>query len=351
MTAPEMNAARLHKAGEPLVIESIPIPVPGPDEVLVEVAACGLCGTDIHLAVDGDIPVSRSPITLGHEAAGTVATVGEAVTEYKAGDRVALFPSATCGRCRFCLAGRESLCEVAQVYGMSRDGSLAQFVVAPARTLVPIPDAVPFDIAAVVTDGVATPFHALRSRGALKAGESVAVVGCGGLGTHAIILARMMGAGFIVAIDVHAEARDRALELGADLALDPLSEANVGKTIRRQLGRGVDLALEFVGRADTVSTALGTLDIGGRCVVVGVGMEKPELPPLISFVGREHSVIGSFGMDKRDIADLLALIAQGGLNLDQSVSARYSLAEINRALARLASKETGLVRLVVEPGR
>jgi 2-desacetyl-2-hydroxyethyl bacteriochlorophyllide A dehydrogenase len=346
-----MNAARLYKAGEPLVIESIPIPAPGPDEVLVEVAACGLCGTDIHLAVDGDIPVSRSPITLGHEAAGTVATIGEAVIEYKPGDRVALFPSATCGGCRFCLAGRESLCETAQVYGMSRDGSLAQFVVAPARTLVPIPDVVPFDIAAVVTDGVATPFHALRSRGALKAGESVAVVGCGGLGTHAIILARMMGAGFIVAVDVHAEARDRALELGADLALDPLSEANVGKTIRQQLGRGVDLSLEFVGRADTVSTALGTLDVGGRCVVVGVGMEKPVLPPLISFVGREHSVIGSFGMDKSDIADLLTMIARGSLNLDQSVSARYPLADINQALGRLASKETGLVRLVVEPGR
>jgi propanol-preferring alcohol dehydrogenase len=351
MAATEMNAARLYKAGEPLLIESIPVPAPGPEEVLVEVAACGLCGTDIHLAVDGDIPVSRSPITLGHEAAGTVAAVGEAVLEYKAGDRVALFPSATCGRCRFCLAGRESLCEGSQVYGMSRDGSLAQFVAAPAHTLVPVPDEVPFEIAAVVTDGVATPFHALRSRGALKAGETVAVVGCGGLGTHAIILARMMGAGFIVAIVVHVDARVRALELGADLAIDPLSDPKVGKVIRQHIGHGVDLALEFVGRADTVATALGTLDIGGRCVVVGVGMEKPVLPPLISFVGREHSVIGSFGMDKRDIADLLTLIARGRLDLDQSVSARYSLAEINDALGRLASKETGLVRLVIEPGR
>lgn len=351
MTATVMNAARLYKAGEPLAIESISVPVPGHDEVLVEVAACGLCGTDIHLAVDGDIPVSRSPITLGHEAAGTIAAVGEAVLEYKTGDRVALFPSATCGHCRFCLAGRESLCEVSKVYGMSRDGSLAQFVVAPAHTLVPVPDQVPFDIAAVVTDGVATPFHALRSRGALKAGETVAVVGCGGLGTHAIMLARMMGAGFIVAIDVHADARARALELGADLAIDPLTEPKVGKVIRQRIGHGVDLALEFVGKADTVATALGTLDTGGRCVVVGVGMEKPVLPSLISFVGREHSVIGSFGMDKRDIADLLTLIARGRLNLDQSVSARYPLAEINDALGRLASKETGLVRLVIEPGR
>jgi 2-desacetyl-2-hydroxyethyl bacteriochlorophyllide A dehydrogenase len=350
MSFTKMKAARLYKAGEPLEIESIPVPVPDPDEVLVEVAACGLCGTDIHLAVDGDIPVSRSPITLGHEAAGTVAAIGEAVSEYEVGDRVALFPSATCGCCRFCLAGRESLCEVAQVYGMARDGSLAQFVVAPARTLVPIPDVVPFDIAAVVTDGVATPFHALRSRGGLKEGESVAVVGCGGLGTHAIILARMMGAGFIVAIDVHADARERALQLGADLAIDPLADPKAGRLIRQQIGHGVDLALEFVGRADTVATALGTLDTGGRCVVVGVGMEKPVLPPLISFVGREHSVIGSFGMDKSDIADLLTLIAQGSLNLDQSVSARYPLAEINRALDRLANKETGLVRLVVQPG-
>ncbi|MBT4520353.1 MAG: alcohol dehydrogenase catalytic domain-containing protein [Halieaceae bacterium] len=351
MTAKEMKAARLYRAGEPLAIESIPVPVPDVDEVLVEVAACGLCGTDIHLAVDGDIPVSRSPITLGHEAAGTVAALGEAVTDYAMGDRVALFPSATCGHCRFCLAGRESLCEKAQVYGMSRDGSLAQFVVAPAWTLVPVPETVSLDIAAVVTDGVATPFHALRSRGALKAGETVAIVGCGGLGTHAIMLARMMGAGFIVAIDVHDEARKRALELGADLAIDPMAEAKVGRTIRQHLGLGVDLALEFVGRADTVQTALSTLDTGGRCVVVGVGTEKPELPSLLSFVGREHSVIGSFGMDKRDIADLLALIARGRLDLGQSVSARYPLLEINEALGRLASKETGLVRLVIEPGR
>ena len=171
MTQTDINAPRLYKAGEPPAIGPLPLPAQEPAELLDEVAACGLCGTDIHLAVDGDIPVSRSPITLGHEAAGTIAAVGEAVFGYKAGDRVALFPSATCGRCRFCLAGRESLCEVSQVYGMSRDGSLAQFVVAPEWTLVSIPDAVPFDIAAVVTDGVATPFHALRSRGALQRGK------------------------------------------------------------------------------------------------------------------------------------------------------------------------------------
>lgn len=347
----EMYAARLHAAGEPLIVESVPMPRPEPHEVMVQVEACGLCGTDIHLAVDGDIPVERTPITLGHEAAGIVFSVGEAVSGYSAGDRVALFPSATCGSCRFCMAGRESLCEHSKVYGMSRDGSLAQYVVAPSWSLIPVPEAVSLETAAIITDGVSTPFHALRSRGGLRAGEAVAVVGCGGLGSHAVLLARMMGARFIAAIDTQPQARARALEFGADIAIDPLAEPRVDKVVRERLGRGVDLALEFVGRSETVSVALSVLDTGGRAVVVGVGMARPELPPLIRFVGREHSIAGSFGMDKRDIEDLFALVAGGRLNLERSISARYPLTGINDALARLASGDTDVVRLVVNPGR
>ncbi len=345
----EMQAARLYTPGEPLVIEPVPIPSPQAHEVLVEVDTCGLCGTDIHLAVDGDIPVERTPITLGHEAAGFVREVGNAVNDYAPEDRVALFPSATCGHCRFCMSGRESLCEHSKVYGMSRDGSLAQFVVAPTWSLIPIPDSVPFDIAAIITDGVSTPFHALRSRGALRAGETVAVVGCGGLGTHAILLARMMGARYIVAIDTQKQARERALELGADLAIDPLAESRIDRLICQQLGYGVDIALEFVGRAETVGVALNALDTGGRVVVVGVGMAQPVLPPLVRFVGREYSIMGSFGMYKRDIEDLFALVASDRLNLDRSISGHYPLAGVNDALNRLASKDFDVVRLVVNP--
>ncbi|MBQ62998.1 MAG: zinc-binding dehydrogenase [Gammaproteobacteria bacterium] len=345
-----MQAARLYKSGEPLSVESIPVPVPGKNEILVKVEACGLCGTDIHLAVDGDIPVQRSPITLGHEAAGIVSELGEDVDEYSVGDRVALFPSATCGHCRFCMAGRESLCASAKVYGMVRDGSLAEYVTAPVWSVVRIPADVSFEQAAIVTDGVSTPFHALRSRGALKAGESVSVVGCGGLGTHAILLARMMGAGFIVAIDTQEAARNRALEFGADLAIDPSGEPGARKMIHQQFGGGVDLSLEFVGRASTVNAAISLLGTGGRAVIVGVGMESPQLPPLVRFVGKEHAVIGSFGMDKRDIEDLLNLVARKRLDLSSSISARYPLSEINEALQRLADQNTDVVRLVVNPG-
>lgn len=346
----EMMAARLIKPGEPLSIESIPVPEPRPDEVLIRVAACGLCGTDIHLAVDGDIPVEHMPITLGHEAAGTVVGVGGDVTEYSEGDRVAMFPSAYCGECEYCRAGCHSLCENSRVYGMARDGALANYVTAPARSVIPIPDGVPFDIAAIITDGVSTPLHALRSRGRLLEGETVAVVGCGGLGTHAVMLAKLMGAGAIVAVDTQPAARDRALALGADLALDPM-DAGAIKTMRGHLGRrGVDLALEFVGRAKSAEMAIRLLGKCGRAVLVGVGMERPSLPPMIAFAGNELSVIGSFGMDRADIEDLLTMVSQGKLDLSGSVSARYSLADANDALQHLARKETGTVRVVVEPG-
>ncbi|MCP5073533.1 MAG: alcohol dehydrogenase catalytic domain-containing protein [Rhodobacteraceae bacterium] len=344
-----MLAARLVEPGKPLRIDEVSIPEPAPDEVLVKVSACGLCGTDIHLAVDGDIPVAHTPITLGHEGAGEVAAVGADVKDFKKGDRVALFPSAVCGQCRFCRVGRESMCEASKVYGMARDGSLAHYIAAPARAAVAIPDGIPFDVAAIVTDGVSTPFHALRSRGNLRAGEAVAVVGCGGLGTHAIILARLMGAGFIVAIDTNDAARDRALNLGADMAIDP-REGDPAKLMRTRLGRrGVDLALEFVGHQETAELTMRLLDRGGRAVFVGVGMVRPVLPPLISFVGGENAVIGSFGMDMADIRDLFDLIANHRLDLSASVSARYPLARVNEALQRLASKDEAVVRLVIEP--
>ncbi len=346
----EMLAARLYEPGKPLKVESVPIPEAGAGEVLVEVAACGLCGTDIHLAIEGDIPVARTPITLGHETAGTIVALGDGVSDFAKGDRVALFPAASCGECGYCKDGREALCDRSSVYGMARDGGLANYITAPAHTLIRIPHSVPFDIAAIVTDGVSTPFHALRGRGKLEAGERVAVVGCGGLGTHAILLARMMGAGTIIAIDVQKQALERALELGADLAINA-SEEDPAKAIKAAFGRsGVDLALEFVGAAKTAETALRILGKTGRAVLVGVGMERPALPPLMRFVGMEQSVLGSFGMNKVDIEDLFAHIDKGELDLSASVSAKFPLSEINEALGMLARKDEGIVRIIVEPG-
>ncbi|MEE8311121.1 MAG: zinc-binding dehydrogenase, partial [Candidatus Binatia bacterium] len=163
------------------------------------------------------------------------------------------------------------------------------------------------------------------------------------------MLARLMGAACVVAVDVDPAARARACELGADAAFDP-GDADVARQIRRHLGgTGLDVALEFVGRPDTVELAIKSLDKTGRAVIVGVGPGRPTLPPLVSFVSREQSVIGAFGMDRADIVDLYALVAAGRLSLDASISARYPLQSANDALQHLASKDRSVVRVLVEP--
>ncbi len=343
-----MLAARLVHPREPLEIQEVPVPTPGQGEILVQVNACGLCGTDLHLAVEGSLPVERTPITLGHEAAGIVASAPANGSGVKEGDRVAMFPAASCGACRYCHAGRESLCDHSKVYGMARDGALAQYVAVPAASVISLPPEVPFDIGAVVTDGIATPFHALRSRGALRAGERVGVVGCGGLGTHGIQLARMMGAACVVAIDPDPRARERALRLGADIALDPKQD-DIRRSLKSEVPEGLDLVLECVGTAETVQLALRCLGKCGRAVIVGVGTERPQLPPLLGFVGREQAILGSFGMDRADIEDLFRLVAAGRLDVSGSISARYPLRRANDALQHLARKDDGVVRVVVEP--
>lgn len=344
----EMLAARFERVGEPLRLESLAIPTPAEGEVLVAVRACGLCGTDLHIAVDGDLAPSRVPITLGHEPAGVVADAnGDA--ELRVGDRVGLLPAASCGACRFCRDGREPLCDSAQVYGMDRDGALAEYIAVPARATVALPDEVPFEIGAIATDAVATPFHALRCRGRLRPGETVGVFGCGGIGTHAILLARLLGAGRIVAVDTEPAALERALVLGADAIVDARAD-EAAREVRARAGGGLDLALECVGLAAATEQALRSLAKGGRAVLVGVGPSRPALPSLYAFVGREQAVLASYGAHRADLEEVYALAAGGRLDLSGSISARYPLAEAPSAFARLARREGDVIRLVVEPG-
>lgn len=343
-----MTAARLHRAGAPLVVEAVPVPVPAPGEVLVAVRACGLCGTDLHLAVEGDLSPVYAPITLGHEPAGVVADANDD-PHLRAGDRVGLLPAASCGACRWCRAGREALCDAAEVYGMQRDGALADYVAVPARSVVGLPEEVPFDVGAIATDAVATPFHALRCRGELRAGERVGVFGCGGIGTHAIMLARALGAGRIVAVDAEPAALARAERLGADAVVDAREE-DVAREVRARSDGGLDLALECVGRPETVEQAVRSLAKGGRAVLVGVGPGRPALPALHAFVGREQSVLASYGAHRGDLEEVYALVAAGRLDLSTSISARYPLADADAALQRLARREGDVVRIVVEPG-
>lgn len=342
-----MKAARFFGVNQPLKIEDIPRPKPGPGEVLVAMKAAGLCGTDLHIAIEGTIPTAHSPITLGHEAAGVVAEVGAGVMEWKAGDRVVVFPNIACGRCYACASGREALCLQSQILGVQADGAFAEYLLTPARMLVSLPDSISFEVGAILTDAVSTAYHAVVCRGHVQPGEVVVVVGCGGVGHHGILWARQRGAATIIAVDVSVGALQRAQEVGANYVLNPL-EGDVLKAIRAITGGvGADCALEFVGNADTVLMAMKCLKRGGRVVVVGVGPERVTLPPLQAFVGYELSLVASLGFHRADLVEIIGLAARGEVDMHSSVGKAVPLAEINEALRQLAEHKGDAARMVV----
>ncbi|WP_432989976.1 zinc-dependent alcohol dehydrogenase [Dactylosporangium sp. CA-233914] len=345
-----MRAVRYRRGTQGVRCEDVPAPEAAVGEVLVRVEAAGLCGTDVSIAYGaGDRMVSQDVLTLGHETAGTIAAVGPGVSGWQPGDRVVASPIITCGHCRYCDRGASENCNAATVFGLGRDGALAEYVTAPAGALVRLPSGVPAEIGALVTDAVATPYHALLERARLVPGESVAIFGVGGLGQHAIQLARLAGASPIIAVDVRADQLDLARRLGADRTVDATA-GDVAAAVRRANGgRGVDVAGEFIGRAATIEAAFASLTKGGRAVVVGLGDEPITLPPSGSFAMRQMSLMGSGGFSKNTIERLLELVASGRLDLGSSVSHRVALEDVDAALRMLRDKSEPVRRVVALP--
>lgn len=344
-----MKAARYYADRPGLSVEEVPEPTAGPGEVVVAVRAAGLCGTDLHIARERSLPTAKSPITLGHEGAGVIAAVGSGVNGWSTGERVTFYPSIACGECGACRNGRLPLCQRALIFGLQVDGTFAGSVAMPAANLVRLPESVSFAAGAILSDAVATAYHAVVKRGAVRVGETVAVFGCGGVGYHGVLFARRAGAARIVAVDTSPGALERARRAGATDVVDARAQ-EPAKAIRALTGgEGVDAAFEFVGRAATVAEALRSAARPGRVIVVGVGPERIELPPLTSFVGRELAVIGSMGSYRKDLEEVIALVAAGEVDLRGSVTHEFALADIEAALDTLASKAGDPVRVVVTP--
>jgi propanol-preferring alcohol dehydrogenase len=275
--------------------------------------------------------------------------LGEGVEGWKVGDRVAIWCGIVCGTCRACRAGEENLCESFRVVGYDWNGAFAQYLRVPASCLIPLDDRVPYAIGAILSDAVSTPYHALASRAALQPGESVAVFGCGGLGLHAVRLAKVLGASRVIAVDVRPTALERALAYGADEVIDS-STCKPYKQIRELTGgRGVDVAIELVGREDTIEEGSKCLAHRGRLVLVGIGRIRPRMPLIEPFVAFSHSILGSFGARKQDLRDLIGLAAEGKLDLSKSISDRRPLEDLNECLRDLHEKRTDPIRIVIEP--
>lgn len=342
-----MKACKLYEAKSQLRVEEVNTPELGEDDVLVEVKSAGICGTDVHIAIEGIIQPAVRPITLGHEASGIIFKKGGNVKGWKEGDRVLIYPHIPCGECGPCKNGRENLCLKAKIFGLHIDGAFAEFLRVHKKCLIPLPENISFEEGAIIPDAVSTPYHALAVRGELKKGHRVAIFGCGGLGINGIKIAKSLGASLIVAVDISEGALKNAEQAGADEIINS-SEADPVKRVKEITKReGVDLSLEFVGHPQTVEQAVKCLRMGGRCVVVGIGEKKIELIPMRIFVGCEFELLGSMGSTRDDVKKVIELVSSGQLNISTSITDRISLKQINEGLERLHKRIGNPVRIVI----
>jgi 2-desacetyl-2-hydroxyethyl bacteriochlorophyllide A dehydrogenase len=341
-----MKAVRMVAVGQPLELQEIPVPSVGPGDVLVHVRAAGICHSDVHYRA-GKSPVYPLPLTLGHEVAGVVELVGPAVTGVRTGDRVALHYNITCGDCYYCSTGSEQFCPKVAMLGHHADGGYAEYVVAPARNAVPLPDELPFEQGATLMCASATAFHTLR-KARLKAGERVAVFGVGGLGMSAVQLARVFGALDVFAVDINTAKLELAASYGAILVNARQVDA-IAEIMRLTGGQGVDVALELIGLEQTMRQAVQSLGIMGRAVIAGIGGPL-EIDTYRELLGKEAEVIGSNDHLLQELPLLVELARRRALDTSQVVSRTIPLDAdaINQTLDAL-EHFTADVRTVIVP--
>jgi len=314
-----MRAIQLVELDRPLRAVNLRDPEPGPGEILVRIRACGICHSDAHYRAGmGGVRLPRTP---GHEVAGVVERCGTGV-DLAEGASVALHYLISCGVCDRCRSAGEQFCRRGEMIGKDRDGGYAEAIVVPAQNAIAVPDAVPLEQAAIMMCSTATAFHALRLA-ALRPGESVALLGFGGLGASALELARALGAGSVAALDVVPEKLARAERLGA-VAID--GAADVDRALADFGGsNGLDVALDFAGRPETSAAALRALAPGGRLVIVALTTESPRFDPYRHLVGREARILGCSDHLRSELVELMELARSGRIDLSGAVSATVPL--------------------------
>jgi S-(hydroxymethyl)glutathione dehydrogenase/alcohol dehydrogenase len=353
-----MRAAVLDAANQSLHLEEVPVPAPRAGEILVKVGSCGVCHTDLHV-IKGEVAFP-TPCVLGHEIAGTVAALGPGVDGPSEGSPVACAFIMPCGTCRFCVQGRDDLCEtffamnrlkgtlydgqtrLARVDGtplwMYSMGGLADYAVVPAADVFPLPAGAQRPEAAILGCAVFTAYGAVRHSADLRTGETVAVVAVGGVGMNLVQVARAFGASQIVAVDIADDKLEMARRLGATHTVNGARD-NVVSTVRELTGgTGVDVAFEALGRAETFIQASEVLRDGGRMVAIGIAPGTTTAPLEITrLVRRSQRVIGSYGARTRtDMPRVLDLAARGVFRPEDVVTRRYHLEQVDEAYTSLA---------------
>ena len=340
-----MKAAVIERFEAPLVIREVDVPVIGPEEVLIRVRACGLCGTDLKI-LSGKFSETPLPLIPGHEIAGEVHEVGNQVKGVSVGVRVVVYIYFSCGVCRFCKAGRDSLCEDSSGHiGFDVNGGMAEFVKAPASSVMQFGSSLSFPQAAALPDAASTVFHALVTRAGLKEGESLVILGVGGLGLNAVQIARTIGAK-VFAVDIKDKHLEKATERGAEVALNP-DRDDIAEAIQRESGRpGADVVLELTGHPQSMEQGLEWLGSGGKLLVVGYNLTHPSSVFSHSLVRREVEILGCRAMTRRDLAETIKWAEDK--KIVPVVDELIPLAEINQAYDRLKEGKV-MGRLILEP--
>ena len=332
-----------------LDIADLPAPEPAAEELLVRVAACGICGSDVH-GYDGGSGRRIPPIVMGHEAAGVIAAVGSGVSGFAIGDRVTFDSTVYCGQCEFCRAGEINLCNNRQVIGVScqefrRAGAFAEYVVIPQRIAYHLPDGLAFAEAAML-EAVSVALHAVRVSD-MQGGDTVLVVGAGMIGLLTLQAAKALGAGSVLIADIDQSRLQRAEALGVDAALK-LSGAELVKEIhRRTEGRGVDLVLEAVGRDETIAASIASVRKGGTVTLIGNISAEVKLP-LQVVVSRQIRLQGSCA-SSGEYPQAMQLMAAGKIKVKPLITAVAPLEDGPQWFARLHSGEANLMKIVLSP--
>lgn len=336
-----MRAAVYTAFGGPIRVKNIEKPRAKPGGVVLRVHATGVCRSDWHgwKGHDSDIVDHGLPFVPGHELSGVVSEVGDGVTSFCCGMRVAVPFILSCGVCRECARGRPTICEDQAQPGFTMLGSFAEYVAIPRaeRNLCELPDNVSFAEAAALGCRTTTAFRAIVQRGQIAAGETLAVFGCGGLGLSSVLCGAAAGA-TVIAVDVNPEARKKAMDLGAVYTIDASTAAGGKDHVIervRQLTNGnmADVTADAAGFAATSELAVWCVRRGGRCVQVGLplGKHQPEVP-MARVANREIEIIGSHGLAAHDMPAVLALVADGKLNVKALIERTCSLEEGAKAI-------------------
>lgn len=343
-----MKALLLSEYGRLETVE-VPMPRPGPHEVLIRVAACGICGSDVH-GYDGSSGRRIPPLIMGHEAAGTIAAAGAGVSGRDEGQHVTFDSTIYCGECEYCQRGEVNLCERRQVLGVStpeyrREGAFAQYVVVPDRVVHPLPASIPFAEAAMI-EPLAVAVHAV-SLAEIKKGDSALVIGAGMIGLLVLQALKHAGCSQVFVSDIDNTRLQTAKEFGATTVINAKEADTVAQSQALTSGKGADVALEAVGSTPTVKTAIESVRKGGTVVLIGNVVPTVEIP-LQAVVSRQLRLLGS-AASSGEYPRCIEMLASGAVNLKPLISVVAPLEEGPVWFERLHERQPNLMKVILTP--